>query len=428
MTGSPSRTAEIRRLAAVDEAGARAALAALLSDLFGIEVRDLAINRDRYSLNSLNGVFASGGDRLFFKFHQEDGEEAMAGEYYRADVLARAGLPVDQPVLLSRLPGEQILVYRRRDDPRFSDVLRALDLAPDPAAAAEAVAAERALCRRILAVYRESLHPVTASEVRAEPIHQLFHGRLVDGATGAAPGGRWAAFYIGRTVELPGVRLPFETFAAATVAVNGQRYRHPVGALFAAALDRLAPGRLADAGGVTAHGDAHNANVWYVRRPGGGADLAFYDPAFAGTAVPSLLAEVKATFHNTLAHPLWLYDPAEATDRFSARASYRDGVLAIETDFDWPALRRELLAAKAEEVWRPLLALLKARDMLPTDWETVIRLALFLCPTLVMSLLAGAGGHTPVSSAIAWSVAVMAGSPPEEGEDPVTAFFAAIAP
>ena len=128
---APSRTAEIRRLAASDESAAEAALAALFADLFGLAAVGVAINRDQYSLNSLNGFFSAGGADYFFKFHQEDGEEAMTGEYYRADILARAGLPVDMPVFVSNLPGEQVLVYRRRSDPRFSDVLRALDIATD---------------------------------------------------------------------------------------------------------------------------------------------------------------------------------------------------------------------------------------------------------------------------------------------------------
>ena len=56
-----SRTAEIRRLAASDESAAEAALAALFADLFGLAAVGVAINRDRYSLNSLNGFFSAGG-------------------------------------------------------------------------------------------------------------------------------------------------------------------------------------------------------------------------------------------------------------------------------------------------------------------------------------------------------------------------------
>lgn len=118
-------------MACTNEAGAVSMLGSLLRDVFSIDAHNIAINHDRYSLNSLNGFFETDEGDFFFKFHQEEGEEAMSGEYYRADILAKAGLPVDQPVHMSVFPGEQILIYRRRSDPRFSDVLRALDIEPD---------------------------------------------------------------------------------------------------------------------------------------------------------------------------------------------------------------------------------------------------------------------------------------------------------
>ncbi|WP_026783281.1 hypothetical protein [Pleomorphomonas koreensis] len=427
-----SRTAEIRRLAASDEPAAAAALAALFADLFDLSAEGVAINRDQYSLNSLNGFFSAGGADYFFKFHQEDGEEAMTGEYYRADILARAGLPVDMPVFVSNLPGEQVLVYRRRADPRFSDVLRALDIAAldgrrDTAGESDAVAAERGLDADVARVYLDSLHPISVAEAAAEPIHRLFHDRLVDMPGRRFPGGRLAGFYLGKTVRLPGVELAWEDFASWRLVINGRAYRRTIGDLFAAAGARLRPDRLAAAGGVVAHGDAHNANVWYGRGAGGPA-LSFYDPAFAGAHVPALLAEVKATFHNVFAHPLWLYDPTEATRRFTASARLGDGVLAIDTDWSLTPARRALLAAKAELVWKPLIVALAARGLLPDDWREVIRLALFLCPTLVMNLRAGATTHTETSSAIAFAVAVMVGSEPEDGADELTAFLDAITP
>lgn len=426
---TPSRTAEIRRLASIDEGAATAALTALFADLFGLTAEGVAINRDQYSLNSLNGFFSAGGTDYFFKFHQEDGEEAMTGEYYRADILARAGLPVDMPVFVSNLPGEQVLVYRRRSDPRFSDVLRALDIAAldgrrDMAGEANAVAAERGLDASIARVYLDSLHPVTPAQAAAEPIHRLFHDRLVDMPGRRFPGGRLAGFYLGKSVRLPGIELGWDDFASRRLMINGRTYQQPVGELFAAAGTRLRPDLLADAGGVVAHGDAHNANVWY----GKGPELSFYDPAFAGEHVPALIAEAKATFHNVFAHPLWLYDPDEATRRFSASVRLGEGTLSIDTDWALTPVRRALLSAKAELVWKPLLAALKVQGLLPVDWRQVIRLALFLCPTLVMNLRAGAATHSETSSAIAFAVAVMVGSEPETGDDELTGFFDAMDP
>ncbi|SEC64509.1 hypothetical protein [Rhodobacter sp. 24-YEA-8] len=422
-----SRTAEIRATAATDPGRAEAMLAAFLDETFAITASDVRINHDQYSLNSLNGFFTCERGECFFKFHQEEGEEDMRGEYYRADILARAGLPVDQPILSSTLPGEQILVYRRRSDPRFSDVLRALDLVPDAPAMARALAAERALNDHLLAVAKASLHEITPDQSAAEPIHRLFSERLIDPATGQYPGGRLASFYIGQVFDLAGQNASWDEIALARPVINGVEYDRPLAGLFDAALARLAPARLADAGGIVAHGDAHNANVWYER--GETADhLAFFDPAFAGEHVPALLAEVKSIFHNILAHPLWLYDSDMVPGRWQVTARLADGCLYIDSDWAPGVLRDALLAVKAESFWKPWLAHLAEQDMLPADWEEVLRLALFLCPTLVMNLRAGAGRHNPQSSAIGLSQAILCGARPLAGEDRMVRFFDSIRP
>jgi hypothetical protein len=428
MNERTSRTAEIRKIARAEPSRAEQMLADLLLDLFGTRASDVRINYDQYSLNSLNGFFSCDGEDFFFKFHQEDGEEEMTGEYYRADILANAGLPVDQPVQMSVLPGEQILIYRRRNDLRFSDVLRELDFTDDPAERATAIEAERNLCAKLLDVYRETLHPISVKEAVAEPVHRLFYERLIDPATRSFPGGRFADFYIGKTFRFPGLELGWDEFSRLKFMINGRRYGSSIGELFSAAYVRLSPSRLADNGGVVAHGDAHNANVWYTAESGGKAKLSLFDPAFAGSNVPALLAEVKATFHNIFAHPLWLYDPAIASQMFKASVRRDADELHVETDWELTLVRKSLLEVKATHLWRPFLGELKGRALLPNDWRTVVRLALFLCPTLVMDLRAGARNHTPVSSLIAFSVAVMAGSPPENGSDEITRFLDLIDP
>jgi hypothetical protein len=426
-TGARSRTAAIRHSASTGQLGTELMLATLLRDLFEIDAENVSINRDQYSLNSLNGFFDAGGEAFFFKFHQEENEEEMTGEYYRADILAKAGLPVDQPVMMSTLPGEQILVYRRRTDPRFSDVLRELDSHHDADQAQEAVAAERALNEAVLAVYLKTLHPVTPEEVAAEPVHRLFHERLVSAPRGAYPGGRLESFYLDKVFDFPDTTLPWDVLSRTRFVVNGVPYRATLGELFDAAHQRLAPARLADAGGVTAHGDAHNANVWFERRQGS-PTLSFFDPAFAGEHIPSLLAEVKTTFHNCLAHPFWLYEPALAEKRYTASARHVGDQLLVEFDWSPSPIREALLQVKAEAMWKPLLAALKQRNLLPPDWRQVIRLGLFLCPTLVMNLRAGASSHHPTSSLIGLSLAVTVGSEPETGKDLICRFFDSIDP
>lgn len=421
-----SRTAEIRALAQGDEPAALRKLADLLAASFGLQAREVAINRDQYSLNSLNGFFATDDGAFFFKFHQEEGEEAMSGEYYRAEILEAAGLPVDMPLYRSTEPGEQILIYRRRSDPRFSDVLRGLDLVPDEAAEALAVAAEVGLNRRLLQVSRDSLHAITAAQSAAEPIHRLFSERLVDLPGRQYPGGRLKSFYIGQRFDFPGASLDWAQLSTARVRVNGVDYADSIGALFDGSADLLRPEALARFGGVVAHGDAHNANVWYQAGKAG-PELVFFDPAFAGENVPALLAEVKATFHNILAHPFWLYDPALAAEWFHAEVRYDGTVLEITTDYQPSRIRDALLQVKATEYWRPMLATLRDRGFLPDDWRATLRAALFCCPTLVMSLRAG-GSHNATSSAIGFAASVMAGSEPLGVGDRISGFLDQISP
>ncbi|MCS6780843.1 MAG: hypothetical protein NZ555_14210 [Geminicoccaceae bacterium] len=418
--------ARIRRLAREAPAAAAAELAALLRDRFDIEAEEIRPTLDAYALNSLSGTFRARGRDWFFKFHQEEGEESGPGEYYRARLLADAGLPVDLPAFASTEPGEQLLVYPRRTWPRFADLLRRLDLDSDTAAMAHALALEAGLCERLLAVYRRTLHPIGPEQAAAEPVHRLFHARLTDPMPDGSrryPGGRLASFYLGREVELPGARLAFEDLARRRWRIDGREHRDSLADLFDRAAERLAPERLADAGGVSAHGDAHAANLWIDPERG----LVLFDPAFAGAHLPTLLAEIKPTFHNTLAHPFWLYEPFEAAARFRVEIRLAPGAIEFVTDWRPSPIRRALLRVKALRLWRPLLGLLAERGLLPPDWRETVRLALFLCPTLVMSLRAGPE-RPPVASAIGFAVAVAAGSPAEDGADLVSRFLDAIDP
>ena len=434
MSEPHSLVAEARSLAKSGRTAEAAALIVrLLYEEFGLAAADMRINSDIYSLNSLNGTFTADGEALFFKFHQEENEGAMSGEYYRARLLVEAGLPVDLPLHAATEPGRQILVYRRRTDARFADVLRALDDGGGALAMSQALAAERALNAQLMDVYASTLHPITPAQSVAEPIHRLFHERLVTADHQGAPGGRFVSYYQDKEFMLPGLNLGWQELKGLSLIVNGMRYDRTLGDLFDEAFIRLRPDRLADNGGVTAHGDAHNANVWMEtplapggRLPGGessGANkdpsqacaLVMFDPAFAGNHIPALLAEVKTTFHNVFAHPLWLYEPAEAATRYHATARRDGSTLNIEHDWQPSTVRLGLLHLKFAQIWRPLLALLAERGLLPEDWRRVVKLALFLCPTLVMNLRAGAegGSHNPVSSAIGLATAVAMGAEPD---------------
>jgi hypothetical protein len=265
----------------------------------------VTITADWSSLNSLNGlVDTADGRRFFFKFHQEEGEEGTVEEYYRAELLQRAGLPVDMPAMMSRKPGHQILLYAFRRDRQLAATCLDIERTGDsdvagccgfrrPDRQTGAVYPRRCtrLQRRRAGPRRSTSSSMSPRDLPTRP---------------ALPAA--ACFYLGRAVDLPGVALPWPISRSAGGSTAD--YADTLAGLFDASLGRLAPDRLAG-GAVTAHGDAHNANVWIEER-GGDSRLVMFDPAFAGEHVPALLADVKATFHNVFAHPLWLYHPGRA--------------------------------------------------------------------------------------------------------------------
>ncbi len=404
-------------------------VAGLAREAFGLEIAEARVSRDGYSLNSVNGFITTrAGEEFFFKFHHEEGEERTLREFYQAELLARAGYPVDVPAHASREVGRQLLLYRRRRGPRFADLCRRLDEAPD-AELAPALEAQASLDTLTAEIYRRTLHAADAEAVAAEPVHQLFHARLVDPGRPGVLGGRARRFFFDRDFDLAGTVIPAERLRELGWRLNGVAYADSIGDLLARSLDLLEPRRLARFGAVTAHGDAHNANVWW-EDGASGPRLLLFDPAFAGAHVPALLAEAKATFHNILAHPLWLYDAQAAARRYTARVRLHGDTIEVETDWRLSPLRARFLEGKAERLWRPLLGEMKRRGLLPADWRASLRSALFCCPALVMDLAAGgSGGHNPMSSAIGLSVAVMAGSEPLAGaSDPVSRLLDRIDP
>jgi len=412
---------------------AAAAAARLLSEETGTAFADVRINDDRYSLNSVNGTAVDAdGRRLFFKFHTEEGEAETVGEYYKAHVLAEAGLPVDLPIKASSTPGRQFLLYAFRNDAKLADVCLRLEagsdpqgptpFAPAPFTPDEIVAAQADLDDVTLKAAVASLAPPTPASAH-EALHQLFHHRLVTpGEDGLR--GRYAQFYAGRQVPVAGLELPWEALADLDWTINGTGYRHTLRALFERSYRLLDPRRLAQLPVLVSHGDAHNANVWIRRGPQGRPELVLFDPAFAGTTIPALLGEVKATFHNIFAHPLWLYTPDLADRAYRVAAKVEGGRIAVTHDWTLGELRSRFLALKRDRYWRPLLQRLHQMQALPVDWETIMRSALFCCPTLVMSQLPGPE-RSPSISLLGLAISVMCGSEPEgAASDAVSTLFA----
>jgi hypothetical protein len=392
-----------------------------LRETFGFEVNTVHFTQDEYSLNSVSGrAVLSDGTVYFFKFHQEEGEEENVAEYYRAQLLVDAGLPVEAPLAASTTPGAQMVLYPWHREPRMADICVDLERAHGPAAGlgAELLEARRAMDARIGKVLLESLAPPVATSA-AGAVHQLFYHRLAD-TSGRFPGARYLSYYHTDPV--------FAEVAGKRWRVNGVEYQSSLAQLAALAAELLAPGRLAELAVVTAHGDDHQGNIWVIDGgPSSGPMLRLFDPAFAATDIPALIAPVKATYHNALAHPFWLYHPEEAAERFSVETAVEGEVVEVWHDADLPQLRQEVLASVAELVWRPLLRELAERSWLPGNWRQIVRSALFCCPMLVTNLLAG---YRPASiRMLGLAQAVVAGSEPVGGSrDQISDFLDGVTP
>ncbi|MGR4000719.1 MAG: hypothetical protein OD811_02855 [Alphaproteobacteria bacterium] len=425
MNESPA--AEARRLARSGEKeAAEAVIARLLVSVFALKAPQVTLREDVYSLNSLNGFADDGEMRFFFKFHQE--EDEAPGEYYNATILAEAGLPVEKPLEVSRRMGEQILLYRRVEDPRFADLCRDSETTLNAAAPSELVRAQEELDARAGAVLCESLHCASVEDIAAEPIHRLFTERLYSergsergseqgseqGDGRRAEGGRVRRFYEGQVFEFPALRLHWNELSALQWVINGVEHSRTLAEMFALARQFLSPAVLASDGGaaVISHGDAHNANLFAARQRDGSFTLRYYDPAFAGRHVPALLAEIKPTFHNIFAHPFWLYEPSLVEETYQLSVQRDEKRIIVEHNWQLTPLRRAFLQSKCQRVWQPLLKEMARRDLLAKNYLQQIGLALFCCPTLVLPLRAqeGRAGQTPYSSLLGWALAVEAAS------------------
>ena len=81
----------------------------------------------------------------------------------------------------------------------------------------------------------------------------------------------------------------------------------------------------------------------------------------------------------------------------------------------WPGVVQQLRDQLA------VLAELRRQGLLDPHWREVVRSALFLCPFLVTDLLAA--HRTPQVRMLGLANAVMMGSEPVTGDDPVTRMF-----
>lgn len=395
-----------------DAAAAADIVAGRLAELGLGDVVQVCFTSDEYSLNSVSGKvrFAAGPER-FFKFHTEEGEADGVGEYYRAGLLADAGLPVDVPTACSGVPGDQMMVYDVRSEPRLVDVCRDLEKAGGASAALpeELLRARRALDRVTGRVACRTVQDPTPTSA-ASGIHQLFGHRLVDpdGRLGGTRFGRWYA-----------QRPQWQTLADRHWVIDGIDYPDTLAEVVARAGRLLRPHRLAVQPVVLAHGDDHHGNIW-VLGDGPTLRLSLFDPAFAATDIPWPLAAAKATFHNALAHPAWLYHPGEV-DLAQIAVDDDGGTVRLQSGTPrLSPLRAAVLDSVVDGVWIPLIRAVSARGLLDDQWRSIVRSALVACPLLVTDLL-DAARPEPVRL-LALGRVLQLGSEPAAGHtDPVAA-------
>lgn len=332
------------------------------------------------SLNSFNGFYREDGEEYFFKTHVE--EQGVLEEYYHAELLHKAGYNVVKPLRALHEKGQQMVTYPVINWPVMFDLMREVETGnTERATLATLVAAEKRECDRLLSIYAASLSSSTAQDHAQAPIHQLFWHRLT--------GGRLKHFYAGQPVALPTnshvpgqeQAIAFEELLGYRWIVNGEPVasaHRTLGELIERAKVVLEPERALAT--VIGHGDAHFGNVFLEDQ----ARYLYFDPAFAGRHSP-VLDIVKPFFHNVFA--TWMYFADDIARELELSVTLRAQTVHIEHTYALTPVRQAILETKLQHLLAPLLAMLRAEDALPADWQEIMRLALMCCPLLTINLL-----------------------------------------
>jgi hypothetical protein len=351
----------------VDEANK--SLLELFQSYLPFEIETVRIRPLAVSLNSINGILTlKDARKLFFKTHIES--QSIINEYYNSAVLSDAGYQVLRPVHSVTEQGKQVLIYDFIDIPSLFDVLHEIETG-ERKEFKNIVAIQRNADAELLRIYLKTLRYSTAEEQAEAPIHQLFYHRLI--------GGRFAWFYSGKELSLPGCVINFEQLKQLSWNINGVIYEDTIEGLVQKAIIVLNPAR----GGtpsVAGHGDAHNGNIFLDEEH---CQLLYFDPAFAGQHSP-LLDLVKPLFHNVFAN--WMYFPEAVAKKLSITGKLQDTTIVVQHDFAPSEIRRELFRSKLDNVLKPLVLELKSRGGLSPDWRAYLKQALFCCPFLTMNL------------------------------------------
>lgn len=382
---------DIQTLQFHDKSGAEALLLRFINDSFPLEVVSIELRPLAVSLNSFNGFMTlADGQRLFFKTHTEP--DGVIGEYYNAEMLAKAGYPVIQPVFSSTEAGKQFLIYEVIEDPSVFDLAWAIENSKSDSLAA-LTAAQQAADDQLLDLYKATLTEQTAEEHARAPVHQLFYHRLT--------GGRLARFYADDIMmALPDADVPMPSVLRAHWTINGQHYTETLQVLIDKAARRLDPAQAGAA--IIGHGDAHNGNVFFRE----GHKLVYFDPAFAGRHHP-LLDLTKPLFHNVFA--MWMYFPHDKQAQTRIKWQRSGDEWLVEHDYALHPVREMFLTSKVQRTLIPVLQEIQMGGWLEADWRDMLKAALFCCPFLTMNL-ADSNKFPPEISLLGLTMAVEMGA------------------
>ena len=306
---------------------ARTRLIQFVEREFGIKVDDLWFETSAVSLNSFKGCLLSGDERYFFKTHIE--QEGEIQEYAGGKLLGEAGYPVIAPIFSCVDRGRELLIYPYIKDPSLFEVVN--EGMPD---LNSLKAVQEAYDQRLFKIYQKTFEE---GEIEFPAVQQLFYKRL--------NGARFERFYGGR-----------EALLEKEWVIDGRSLGTLNQAMKSALADLSSENQLSFS--VIGHGDAHNGNVFWASD-----GLKLFDPAYAGRMDP-FLDLAKPLFHNTFAR--WMYFPDRGTE-----------LNVFEQMF---------LESKMKNVLKPLVRWLDDRGLLPVNWESRLRSALFCCPFLTVNL------------------------------------------
>lgn len=386
---------DIQKMQFSDKATAERWLLRFLQENEDAQIAKVELQPKPESLNSINGFITyANSERYFFKSHVEENEKVS--EYYNASILAKAGYPVVSAKRIKQRPGQQIALYEILSLPTLFDLLKAEEEEEEESQHNQAASksgdnlleAQGELDNRVSAIFERTLTSQPAKMQEKAPVHQLFSHRL-------AEDGRFGLFYRNKALTLLQGPVSFEELSGMRWRINGAEYESTLQEIIWKARELLRP----QAGpAVIGHGDAHNGNIFVNMALESGemlelanagekanARLVMFDPAFAGEHDP-LLDLTKPLFHNHFAR--WMYFPEQVDQEFALTYGVINNQITIEHSFQVSALRKKLLRIKIEQVVKPLVALLRQRNMLSAQWRQYLRCAMFCCPLLTVNLLA----------------------------------------